>query len=189
MKLTYSLAALVAALVVFAGCDKDKQAQQRGSESTADINAPAEQREGVKQDTATPAPPSEQKDVAKQTVTDAPPMPEQPAVAKQDIKPPADTDPYPVDMRDQFVAFQQEHLATMDQNINELNDRILSLNTDEAAQQTINSVRELRSQVDTLFEDLKKASPEAWDDAKKAYEAAYAELERVFQDAKDTYGD
>ncbi len=168
MKPIYPLAVLAAAFVL-AGCDESKLSRQ----SDSDRNAPPAQEQATRTET-----------------TALPPMPEPTEIVKQEPKEPADvTQPYPADMRDQFVAFQTEHLASMDQNINELNDKILSLNTDEAALQTIESLRELRAQVDPLFEELKKASPEAWDDAKQAYEMAFAELERVYQDAKETYGD
>ncbi len=169
MKPIYPLAVLAAAFVL-AGCDESKLSRQ--SDADADRNAPPAQEQATKTET-----------------TALPPAPAPAEIAKQEPKEPADVTPYPSDLRDQFVAFQTEHLASMDQSINELSDKIMSLNTDEVALQTLNSMRELRSQVDPLFEELKKASPEAWDDAKQAYEMAFAELDRVYQDAKETYGD
>ena len=90
--------------------------------------------------------------------------------------------------RDQFVASMQQKLTDMDQKINELGDSIVVLNENTYANEAINSLWEQRFQLDPLFEELTKSSVEAWDDAKLAFESAFAELEKAYQDAKENYG-
>lgn len=189
MKLKYPLAVLTAAFVL-AGCDQSKQAGKAGSESSADINAPpAEvQQEAEKKDTANVPPAPEQKEIAKKEVSDVPPMPEQKEIVKQEVKEPVDVYPYPTENRDEFAASMQQKLTDLDQQLAELSDTIVSLNTDEAAQATLNSLQEHRAQLGTLLDELNKASPEAWDDAKMAFESSLTEFEKAYQEAKDIYG-
>lgn len=118
----------------------------------------------------------------------APPAQVQREIMKTEVKEPLDvTKAYPTENRDMFVASMQQKLTELDQKISDLNDMITSLNTDEIAQATLNSLRELRAQLDPLFEELSTSSLEAWDDAKRAFESSLAELEKAYQEAKDTY--
>lgn len=172
------MAALAAAAAfMLAGCNQSKRAGRPGFDPLADINAPAaqEHREIVKQNTnVPPVPPTHE---------------QQRAIAKQEVQEPADaTKPTPSDYRDEFLASMQQKLTDMDQKITKLGDTIASLNTDEEAQATFNTLRELRAQLDPLFEELSKASPDAWDDAKKAFETSLAGVENAYENVRTTYG-
>ncbi len=173
MKLTYSLAALAAACVL-AGCDQSKQAGKPASEPSADINAPPaqEQREEVVKKDINVPPPALQREIVKTEVKEAVDA----------------TKTYLTASRDQFVASAQQKLTEMDQKITELGDTIATLNENAFANETLNSLREMRSRLDPLFEELTKSSTEAWDDTKKAFESALAELEQAYLDAKTSYG-
>lgn len=86
-----------------------------------------------------------------------------------------------------YVAAMNAKLADMDQKITELGDTIASLNTDDEAQATFNSLRDLRSQLDPLLQDVANSSGESWRVAKQGFETAWVDLELAYKAAKATY--
>lgn len=94
---------------------------------------------------------------------------------------------YLAERRALFVASMQEKLTEMDQSISALGDAIASLEDNAVADEQISTLRESRSELHLLFEDLAKANTESWGDAKRAFESAWADLRLAYKVIKATY--
>ena len=94
---------------------------------------------------------------------------------------------YLAERRALFVASMQEKLSEMDQSISALGDAVASLEDNANADDQINALRESRSELHLLFEELTKADAATWEDAKRVFESAWAELRLAYQVIKATY--
>ncbi len=102
-------------------------------------------------------------------------------------EPQATAKTYPVEHRAQFVTSMQENLTDMDRKLAELGDTITMLQDNAVADDQLNALRELRAQLDFLLEDLTKSNAESWDEARRIFESAWANLRLAYKVVKATY--
>jgi hypothetical protein len=189
MKTTSTLVMLVAALAL-AGCDGSKQSYTR----TTDDPVPPEVRKEAREGLNAPKP---EPDFAKDIGRDIPaplaadknlPPPVVTPELRRDLKDIVDDSNYtPVPNRDQFVFDTEKKMSELSDGINSLTETIETLNTDAYAKDVARDLREKREQVDMKFSELKAASREAWLEFKPAFDTAFDELNRAYEEAKAKY--
>lgn len=86
-----------------------------------------------------------------------------------------------------FVTVGQADMTDLDRRIAELADAVAALEDNPVANRELDAVRELRSRLDSLFEDLSTASAESWDDTKRAFDSALTDLQQACQLVKAIY--
>lgn len=86
-----------------------------------------------------------------------------------------------------FEASMQANLTDMDQKLTELGDTIATLEDNAFADENLSALRESRSHLDLLFEDLTKSSEGSWHDAKRILESAWADMRLAYKVVKATY--
>lgn len=91
--------------------------------------------------------------------------------------------------KEQFVAATQEQLHQLDQKLAELGAKAETLKDDAKAEanKALATLREQRVQLGQKFDELQKSSQEAWKDVKAGFDAAYAELEKAYDNAKGKF--
>lgn len=96
---------------------------------------------------------------------------------------------YQAEQRTEFVSSAQEQLTDMDQKLAALGETIASLQNNTFAEEQLSSLRELRSQLDSLLADMNEneSDLESWYETKKAYDSVWADLTLAYQDVKATY--
>jgi hypothetical protein len=177
MKLKRPLAALAAASLAVLGCDSAKLSETQPAPAN---NPAAPEVKKEAQQTADIAKPPMVENNGQFTIT--------PPEMKPELKAAVDaTKAYVADNRDEFVAATEKKLKELDQNIAKLSETIEALKTDVYAQQTLNVVRERRDQLELKFDELKKASYEAWTEVKAGFESAMTSMEKAYSEAKSKY--
>ncbi len=86
-----------------------------------------------------------------------------------------------------YVAATYLSLLEMDQRIAALGNTVASLQSDAVAEQTVNSLRDQRADIDPLFENLANADELTWEQARRSFETALIHLDTARKSAQATY--
>lgn len=99
------------------------------------------------------------------------------------------TKQYVAENKDEFISTMDKKLKELDDKINELAKKSESYKDDAKIQadKTLAALREQRSMVNAKFEDVKKASAEAWEGVKAGFASAMAGLEKAYENAKSKF--
>jgi hypothetical protein len=92
--------------------------------------------------------------------------------------------------QDPFVTSAEQKLRDLDLKIEELGKKMETLAADAKveADKALTALREKRAQLAPRIEQLKKSSQQTWDDVKSGVEAAMAEVEKAYENAKSKFG-
>ena len=96
------------------------------------------------------------------------------------------TKEYLADNKDEFVASVEKKLHDLDASIAELSGKAAPLKEDAKAEagKLMATLNQKRSEIKGQLDGLKQASKEKWAEAKAAFEAAFAELEKAYANTK-----
>jgi peptidoglycan hydrolase CwlO-like protein len=96
------------------------------------------------------------------------------------------TKQYVADNKDEFVAKVEKKLHDLDARIAELSGKAAPLKEDAKAEadRLMTSLNQKRSELNDQLDGLKQASKEKWAEAKTAFENAFAELEKAYENTK-----
>jgi CHASE3 domain sensor protein len=99
------------------------------------------------------------------------------------------TKQYVTGNKDEFISAMEKKLKEIDDKISELAKKSESFKDDARVQadKTLAALREERSTVNTKFEEMKKASAEAWENVKETFASAMAGLEKAYENAKSKF--
>jgi vacuolar-type H+-ATPase subunit H len=93
---------------------------------------------------------------------------------------------YLADNKDEFIASAEKKLQELDARIAELNNNTASLKEDAKAEaaKLLATLNEKRSELNQQLQGLKQTAAEKWTDVKAAFETAFAELEKAYENTK-----
>ncbi|MGW8311915.1 MAG: hypothetical protein ACWGOL_01640 [Desulfuromonadales bacterium] len=100
---------------------------------------------------------------------------------------------YTIEQRDQAVAAAEKKLATLDQQINVLQNDLdarwqtMSQATREKTREMIRKLNKQREAVAEWYGGMRHSSADAWEEVKKGFADSYDRLERAFQDARKNF--
>ena len=200
MKPTHTFAVLVAALAL-AGCDQPKQSRYTNDDMTPEVAKEAQEDQDSPKNLAANnndkvnLPPAEVKkkftpgqDIPEPLVAEKQPPVLNPETRKE-IKDLVldDTKAVIPEHRDQYITSTEKKFSDLDEEIQNIGDKIESLNADSYAKDILNSLHERRERLDQKFDELKAASPNAWMDFRNDLESEMNELHRALEEAKVKY--
>jgi DNA repair exonuclease SbcCD ATPase subunit len=154
MKLIYPIIVLVVSLALL-GCDKPQTEAERAKPET---------------------------DLGSATITNISAQ-----AVKQEIREAVTaTKQYAGESKEQFLASAEVRLQLLDAKINELRARTETLQADAKAEgaKAVDALKEQRAKLGEKFDEMKKASQDAWGDAKGGFETALSEIEKAYDNLK-----
>lgn len=96
------------------------------------------------------------------------------------------TKQYLADNKDEFVAAVEKKLHDLDARIAELRGKAAPLKEDAKAEadKLMTALNQKRSELNEQLDGLKQTSKEKWAEAKAAFETAFADLEKAYENTK-----
>jgi hypothetical protein len=95
--------------------------------------------------------------------------------------------------KERFLASMEAKLKECGQKIADLDARLATLASEYTAKaegsKALDALREKRTELGQQLEKLRQSSQEAWQDAKTAVEAAAAEVDKAYENAKSRFKD